>query len=489
MSAPVRAAPWEYFTRTIEGQQYDVHCRRPAALPALPDPDAPPGPRRARRSCSTRTRSRQGHDYFALGDLEVNPAQTLAAYSTDTTGGERYDLRFRDLATGDDLDDVVTTCTTASRGRTTTARASTSAPTTRCARGRSWRHTLGTPADDDVLVFQEDDERFFVRSTAPAPAACCVITSASKVTTEVWLVDADDAPADAARRRAARAGSRVPRRALTDGASRRPALRAHQRRRRRELRADRRTRRRARHARTGPTVLPHRADVRLDDVDAFADHLVVSERADGLERLRVLHLGDDGDDRRRPRRSSPTSPCTRCGSGANPEYDDDDAALRVHVAGHAAVVVRLRRRRARGHAREAPAGARVRPRAVHVGAALGDGVRRHPGARSRSCTAATSAATTATRCSSTATARTSTRSTRAFSSARVLPPRPRLRVRDRARARRRRAGPPVVRGRQARCTRRNTFTDFIACAEHLVAEGYDRTRAGSRRAAAAPAGC
>ena len=43
MSAPVRRGDFEYFTRTIEGQQYDVHCRRPAGTPGLPDPDAPPG--------------------------------------------------------------------------------------------------------------------------------------------------------------------------------------------------------------------------------------------------------------------------------------------------------------------------------------------------------------------------------------------------------------------------------------------------------------
>ena len=65
-------------------------------------------------------------------------------------------------------------------------------------------------------------------------------------------------------------------------------------------------------------MLAHRPDVRLDDVDAFAGHLVVSERADGLEHLRVLHLDDDGavaDDHVIAR---PTSPCTRCGPARTP---------------------------------------------------------------------------------------------------------------------------------------------------------------------------
>jgi oligopeptidase B len=68
------------------------------------------------------------------------------------------------------------------------------------------------------------------------------------------------------------------------------------------------------------TVLAHRPEVRLDDVDAFAGHLVVSERTDGLEHLRVLHLGDDGavaDDHEIP----PDEPVYSIWTGANPEYE------------------------------------------------------------------------------------------------------------------------------------------------------------------------
>ena len=55
-----------------------------------------------------------------------------------------------------------------------------------------WRHTLGTSADDDVLVFQEDDDRFYVAVDRARSGRYLMITSASKVTTEVWLIDADD---------------------------------------------------------------------------------------------------------------------------------------------------------------------------------------------------------------------------------------------------------------------------------------------------------
>src|SRR6185436_380216 len=54
-----------------------------------------------------------------------------------------------------------------------------------------WRHVLGTPAADDALVFQEDDDRFYVGVGRTRSGRFVEITSASKVTSEVWLVDAD----------------------------------------------------------------------------------------------------------------------------------------------------------------------------------------------------------------------------------------------------------------------------------------------------------
>ena len=100
-----------------------------------------------------------------------------------------------------------------------------------------WRHRLGTaPADDVARV--PGGRRPLLRGRRSHPQRTVRRDQiASKVTSEVWLVDADD-PASAPRRRGtARAGPRVPRRAPRRP-GRRPAVRAHQRRRRRELRAD-----------------------------------------------------------------------------------------------------------------------------------------------------------------------------------------------------------------------------------------------------------
>ena len=144
-SAPVRRGPFEYFTRTIEGQQYDVHCRRAAGTPGLPDADVAPGGTPGETVLLDENELARGHDYF-VGDLEPNPAQTVA-YTTDTTG-ERYDLRFRSPDTGVDLDDTARRVlrTPGERRSNRVSRG----PTTPCARGRCGDTPRHRPAD--VLV-------------------------------------------------------------------------------------------------------------------------------------------------------------------------------------------------------------------------------------------------------------------------------------------------------------------------------------------------
>ncbi len=295
-TAPVRRGPHEYFTRTVEGLQYGVHCRRVAGTPALPDPFAAPGTTAGEVVVLDENALSDGHDYFAVGDLAVSPDQLVAAYSIDTNGSERYELRFRLLAVdaqpARDLDDVVDDVyygvAWANDGATTfyTRLDDAMRP------WQVWRHRLGTNASDDVLVFQEDDDRFYVGVARTRSGRFVEITTASKVTSEVWLVDAD-APDSApvvvepraqgheyhVEHHAGPAGDRLFVLTNADGAENfalavTPVATPGRG--------------------SWEIVLAHRDDTRLDDVDAFADFLVVSERADAVERLRVLALGDDG---------------------------------------------------------------------------------------------------------------------------------------------------------------------------------------------------
>src|SRR5436190_18868358 len=278
-TAPVPDGPWEYFTRTIEGEQYVVHCRRPRAGGAeevLLDENA----------------LARGHDYFSLGGFEVSPDHRLLAYSTDVNGGERYTLRFRDLERGEDLPDRVENVTYGLAWAGDLRTCFYVRPDVAMRPDEVWRHRLGTAADEDVLVFREDDERFFIDIGRTRSGTFVLIDSSSKLTAETWFVPTD-APESAPRiveprehgheysvehQRDGALGDRFLIVSNADGAQNFKLVaapvsepgRAH-----------------------WTEVVPHRADVRLDAVNAFADHVVLSERADGLDRVRILGLHGD----------------------------------------------------------------------------------------------------------------------------------------------------------------------------------------------------
>jgi len=299
-TAPVRRGPHEYFTRTVEGQQYGVHCRRPAGAPALPDPFVPPGHADGEVVVLDENALADGHDYFAVGDLAVDPDQTIAAFSIDTNGGERYELRFRRIAADGqagqhasaDVDDVVPDVYYGVAWANDGATVFYTRPDDAMRPWQVWRHRLGTAATDDVLVFQEDDDRFYVGVSRTRSGRFVEITTASKVTSEVWLLDADAPDADPVivepreqgheyhvEHHAGAGADRLFVLSNADGAENFSLLVTPVS-----------TPGRA----AWETVLAHRDDTRLDDVDAFAGFVVVSERADAVERLRVLTFGDDG---------------------------------------------------------------------------------------------------------------------------------------------------------------------------------------------------
>jgi oligopeptidase B len=133
-----------------------------------------------------------GTDYFALGLREPSPDGALLAYSVDLAGDEVFELRFRDLQTGKDLAETV------ARSYYTGAWSADSSTFFYVVHDQSyrphqvWRHQVGADPDDDVLVLQEDDERYEVEVAATRSGGFVLIRSSSRDTTEVWLVPADD---------------------------------------------------------------------------------------------------------------------------------------------------------------------------------------------------------------------------------------------------------------------------------------------------------
>ena len=268
-SAPTLHKGWWTYVRTVEGLDYEIYCRRRATMDS-PEEVLLDGNELAK-----------GHDYFDLGYVERSPDENLVAYAVDLDGSERHVLRFRQLASGTDLDDVIPGVYYGSAWSADSRTFFYVVPDAAMRPFQVWRHTLGTPADGDVLVTQEDDERFELSVEPTKSERYIVFASTSQVTSELSVLESDD-PTGKPRLVEARRhgveysldhqGDRFL--ILTNDGARNFRLMA------------------APVASSGreswTELVPERPDVRLNYTDVFVNHVVLGQRADGLQRLEVL---------------------------------------------------------------------------------------------------------------------------------------------------------------------------------------------------------
>src|SRR5271165_1574133 len=290
LSVPVRKGGWWYYARTIEGKQYAVNCRRAVR----PEDAGPPmtedgGPLDGERVLLDANELAGDSPFFSMGAFDVSPDGLLLAYSTDLSGDERFTMRFKNLETGETAADEIPDTF---YGSAWSADASALLYVTvddAWRPYRVWRHLIGTPASDDVMVFEEQDEKFNVGLGLSRSQRYLMIGSSSKLTSEVRRLDATNPTGEfnvVAPRRPGVAYS-VEHQALPDGTDR--LLILHN---------DGALNFELAEAPVGnPTqwtpLIPHRDDIRLLHVDAFATHLVVYLRRAGLTGLRVISGGSE----------------------------------------------------------------------------------------------------------------------------------------------------------------------------------------------------
>jgi oligopeptidase B len=291
---PTRHGPWWYFSRTFEGRQYPVMCRRPdsgqgaAAVAESARAEGAPG-RDGEQVLLDENLVAKESEYLGVAMIDVSPDHSTLAYATDLDGSERHTLRFRDLASGEDLPDVVDDVYYGSAWASDSKTFFYVRPDAAMRPWQVWRHQVGSDASGDVLVFQEDDERFFVQVDLSRSRRRVVIHSASKTTSEARWLDADRPTGEARLVLAREPGVeydvehdgeawlvRTNRHGADGSAAINFALY------------------RLSEASSDPAdlelVVGHRPDVKLESVEAFARHLVIGERSesDGLERITVV---------------------------------------------------------------------------------------------------------------------------------------------------------------------------------------------------------
>lgn len=293
LSVPNRVGDWWYYARTVEGQQYGLSCRCPVAdaddwTPPTLDPAVPvPG----EQILLDLNELAEGHDFLSLGASSVSPDGWLLAFSTDTTGDERFLLQVKDLRTGELLPDQIAGT---SYGATWDLAGEHLFYTTVDDAWRPdkiWRHRLGTDTGEDVVVHHETDERFWTSVGRTRSDRFLMIAAGSKITSEYRVLAADDPTGEFRVVAPRRVGVEYSvEHAVIAGEDRLLVLHNED--------APNFALAVAPIDGSGPEdwapLIPHDPQIRLEGVDAFATHLVLSQRKDGLTGLRVLRLAENG---------------------------------------------------------------------------------------------------------------------------------------------------------------------------------------------------
>ena len=271
LTVPEKLDDYFYYTRTETGKQYRIYCRKQGSLDA------------AEEILLDGNALAEGHDYMAIGAYEVSQNHQLLAYAINTTGDEKFTLRVKDLSTGELLPDEVPNIyygvEWANDNQTLfyTTLDDTKRPY------KLHRHKLGSDSQEDALVYHETDESFYLHLGKTRSNAYLLMNLESNNTSEVHYLEADDPTGD----------FKVfqPRRREVEY-----SVEHHSDRFLIVTNVDAKNFKLIEAPVDAPSeanweeVISHREAVKIDGVSPFQNHLVVYERENGLKQIRIFEL-------------------------------------------------------------------------------------------------------------------------------------------------------------------------------------------------------
>lgn len=300
VSVPTRRGAWYYYTRTVEGQQYPIFARKRGSLEA------------SEQVLLDQNEMARGREYFRVYAMTVSPDHRLLAFSVDTSGSEHLTLMVKDLETGkllpDRVENIHFAVTWAADSRTLFYSRTDSAQRP----DRILRHTLGTDPRTDPVVYSEPDPLFRASVSRTKDDAFLVFTSASSTTSEAHVVPAKQPNRplrvvqpriDGVEYDVSHMDDRFLIRTNDGGATNFKLVTA-------PVSSPGRS--------NWTDLVAHRRTTLIDGIDVFRRHLVIMERENALQRIRV-----------RDRRSGAEhyvefpEPVYAAFVSGNPEYDTD----------------------------------------------------------------------------------------------------------------------------------------------------------------------
>lgn len=196
LSVPLRNGEFWYYGRQVEGQQYGMSCRVPVAdYPERPIFDSDEVPAGEQIVVDHNAEAGDG-DFYSVGGQTISDDGKLVALSVDRSGDERFAVQVREITTGKVLDEALqgigyglcwspdatylwyVTVDDAWRPH------------------KVWRHEVGKPQSEDVLIYEESDEKFWMGIGRTSDKKFLTVSVGSKTTSEVHFLDLSDPTAD-----------------------------------------------------------------------------------------------------------------------------------------------------------------------------------------------------------------------------------------------------------------------------------------------------
>ena len=270
-SVPYLYNGYYYITRYEKGKDYPIYSRKKGSLSAKEE---------ILFNCNELA---EGHSYFQLGGLSVSPDNKFASFGTDTVGRRIYTIGVKNLETGKiEVDNIENTTGGAVWANDNKTLFYTRQDKVTLRSDKVYKHILNSDADKDVVVFNEKDDTFNVHVTKSKSKKYLMVVSGSTLTTEYQILEADK-PNDSFRVFQKRVrgleyhvshfGDHFYIVTNKDKADNFKLMKTPEQSTVKESWTD---------------LIPHRKDVLLEDIEIFRDYLVVEERSNGLNKIRIM---------------------------------------------------------------------------------------------------------------------------------------------------------------------------------------------------------
>lgn len=270
-SVPYKDNGYFYYTRYEEGKEYKLHCRKKGSLDA------------AEEVFVDENELAKGHDYFALGRIQISDDNKIAAFGIDTVSRRIYTIHFKNLETGEMYAETIANCAAGgawAKDNKTFFYIGKDIETLRT--NRILRHELGSDVHADVEVFKEEDETFRCFAWRTKSKDLIFIGSFQTVSSEYRMLDASNPTGTFTviqpRERDHEYNVEHYKNKLyitTNWNARNFRLM--------ETTVDRPSKE------NWKEVIPHREETLLENIEVFRDFMVVSERTGGLSQLRIMN--------------------------------------------------------------------------------------------------------------------------------------------------------------------------------------------------------